>query len=150
MEHAQSIRATRPFAVTLVAGFQLFKAAYLLFLFEKWRVFSTLPGPGKIDSNALFRDLFVLFLPAAAIYSLAIGWGLWRMQRWARELLIAAIINCWMIGSVSFNGLLFGGGVFLDNLEVKVLVCVLVLNLLIYGCLAWYPGVAEAFGERTL
>jgi hypothetical protein len=150
MEDASSAEAARPLSITLVSGFQVLKAGYLLFLFaECWRVLLAFPGPGKFnDVDLLFRDLLILLLPVGAVYSLVIGWGLWRMRPWARKMLIAAIVSCWMNGSFSFNGPLFGGGIFIVSWQDRTLICVLLVDLLLYGCLAWYPNVREAFGER--
>jgi hypothetical protein len=151
MEDASSAEIARPFSITLVSGFQFFKAIYLVFFFAKsWKVLLAFPVPGKIDAEGLFRYLFLLMLPVAAVYSLVIGWGLWRLRGWARRLLISAIVNCWMIGTASFNGPLFGGGILPANWQNRTLICVLLVDLLVYGCLAWYPGVSEAFdAHRT-
>ncbi len=150
MQSTSPSETSRPFSVSLVAGFQVFKAGFLLLYFaQSWRILLAFPKPGKIDDISLFRYVFILSLPVVAIYSLAIGYGLWRMRRWARQALMITIINCWMIGSVSFNGPLLGAGIFMDNWETEALIGALILDLLIYGCLAWYPGVADAFGESS-
>ncbi|MGD0911974.1 MAG: hypothetical protein ABR928_08765 [Terracidiphilus sp.] len=60
-------------------------------------------------------------------------------------MLITAIVNCWMIGTASFNGPLFGGGILPGNWQNRTFICVLLVDLLVYGCLAWYPNVSEAF-----
>jgi len=141
--------AATPVPVKWVAGFQTFKAAYLLFLFVKSMIlFRAFPGPGAVSGEQLLSDLLILLLPAAALYSLALGWGLWRLRPWARRILLLAIVNCWMIGAVSWNGLFFGSAIFLGDLNCRALAGVLVLDLLVYGCLQWYPGVSEAFGAR--
>lgn len=146
MDGSGSIQPARPFSITLVSTFQVFKAGCLLFLFaEYWRVLFAFPVPGKIDADGLFRYLFILLLPVAAVCSLVIGCGLWRVRPWARNMLITAIVNCWMIGTASFNGPLFGGGILPGNWQNRTFICVLLVDLLVYGCLAWYPNVSEAF-----
>jgi hypothetical protein len=133
----------------LVAGFQLFKAGFLVFLFAKlWPSSAGLAVAAGVSSDRLLHKVFILLLPCAALYSLVLSWGLWRLENWSRKILLVAIVDCWMIGFISWNGLFFGSTILLDDLKRGALAGVLVVDLLIYGCLRWYPGVSEAFGER--
>jgi hypothetical protein len=53
MVHARSNRATRPFSIILVAGFQLFSAAYLLYLFQQsFRALAAIKG---LSATLFFR-----------------------------------------------------------------------------------------------
>jgi hypothetical protein len=133
----------------LVAGFQLLKAGFLVFLFAKlWPSIAGLAVARDMSSDRLLRDVFILLLPCAALYSLVLSWGLWRLENWSRKILLVAIVDCWMLGFISWNGLFFSSSILLSDLKWKALAGVLMIDLLTYGCLRWYPGVSEAFGER--
>jgi hypothetical protein len=100
--------------------------------------------------DRLLNGLFVLLLPCAAVYSLVLAWGLWRLQPWARRILLVAIMECWMLGTLSWNGLFFSSSILATDWNWRALAGVLIFDLFIYGCLRWYPGVPEAFGEKDV
>ena len=145
----ESVRNVRPFSVTVAALFLGLETSFFLLAFERsWRVLEKFPVPGKISDDELFRYVFVLLLPVLAAYHAVLAWGLWRLRAWARDWLMFVIVYCTLASGTSLSGLMFGKGIFWPSWDQKASTCVLIFDLFIYGCLAWYPDVAKAFGER--
>jgi len=138
-----------PFPIVLVALFQFLKAGLLLFLAY------TFTGYGAaFTTNDMTVFGLVIFcgamalLGGGALYFAAIGVKLLRLEKSARRTLMWNILAGWLLFGVSFNGLFFGEGPFIDSWKGRSLICVLVLDVFLYCCLVFYPGVAEAFGEQ--
>jgi hypothetical protein len=150
---ANFARKRRPVPITLVALFQFFKAGYLLFIFwEAWMAHLSwtareLPAEDPFVQQ-LIKDPLFLLLPLVAIGSIAFGWGLWQLQKWARNYLMFLIAFGWAEGGFSFNNYLFGGNLIMPVWQRRTTLCVFLLDLFVFCCLAFYPEVGKAFGER--
>lgn len=88
-------RIDRPVAITAIAMFQFAKAWFLLLVVmvlryapEAMQHFPALPQ--AIYFAAHGRDTHGYLLPVIGVYVAVTGWGLWRLQRWARRSLIAS------------------------------------------------------------
>jgi len=139
--------------VTLVALFQFFKAGFLSLIF--WRAWQahlswTAAGQSGDDPFAqkITADPSVLLLPLMAIVFIVFGFGLWFLQDWARRTLVFMILLCWLNGGISFNGLLFGQSVLMNEWNRQALLSVFMVDLLVFCCLVFYPDVKRAFAER--
>lgn len=142
-------RKSPPFPIILVALFQFLKAGLLL-LFAY--VFTDYGAAFKAKDPTAFGLVMLCgamaLLGGGALYFARIGIRLLRLERSARRTLMWNILAGWLLFGVSFNGLFFVEGPFIDSWKGRSLICVLVLDVFLYSCLVFYPGVAEAFGEQ--
>lgn len=97
----------RPNAVTAVAAYQWLKAALFVQMF--WNSWSALPHSSAALTPTLSADhgqnhaMFLLL--AVALYLIVLGWGLFRLQKWA----LLLILLSWLLDLVyDFNPELFG------------------------------------------
>lgn len=58
---------------------------------------------------------------------------------------MAVTVDCWAVGSISFNGLFFGDGILMDDWKRQTLLLVFLMDLVIYCGLALY---SDEFGDR--
>jgi hypothetical protein len=147
-----------PWPIVFIALFQFFKAGYLLYLSTVfWKTYSLWAAAGR-PGNSSFLQIFLnspflVLLPAFSIAFIVIGWGLLRLQDWARKILILAIVCTW-IGSrhgshPSLDAFLFQNSIDLSHVRFGTTFCVLLLDLLVFCCLVFYPDIAKTFGEPT-
>jgi hypothetical protein len=139
----------RPFPVTLVALVQLAKAGFLLFLALKvcgfGEAFTTQDAGG---SSLVIVCALMALLIGFALYIGNNGFGLLRLEKSARRTLMWNIVAGWLLYGVSFNGLLFGESPFIGTWTNRTIISVFLLDTFLYCCLAFYPDVAQAFGEK--
>lgn len=149
----------RPAPVTIIAALHFCAAGFVLSV-----VLLTLVAPGMhINSmlpvqvtayvitghNMVSEGLIPIVMPAIAIYLGAIGWGLWRLQKWARHVLIATsglTVAVWA-RALLIRQWAFGDSLFHDQLARQTVYFMIIINALILGCLTLYPDVAAAFKD---
>ena len=152
---------SRPGLITLIALFQFSKAGLLLIVIAlvleypeiQW---GSLPlwGLVYIASNGAGRPGLVTLL--IVVYSVIIGWGLWVLRRWARNILMvtSGLTTLRWIRYLSINAIISGteSGRHMRTLkpgfEQQSVYLLVLLDALVFCCLAFYPDVAEAFGKK--
>jgi len=97
----------------------------------------------------LIENPFLLLFPIFAMGFIIFGWALWNLRNWARETLIYTTLLCWADGGISLNGLFFGKSVIMYEWNKQTLLSVFLIDFFVVCCLAFYPGVAKAFGGRN-
>jgi hypothetical protein len=137
-----------------VALFQFFKAGFLFLIFWRaWEAHQSWVALGNSAGDPFVKQLienpFLLLFPVFAIGFIIIGGGLWNLRDWARETLIYAALLCWANGGISTNGLFFGKSAMMFEWSKGTLLSVFLIDFFVVGCLAYYPGVAKAFGGRN-
>ena len=147
---AQKARKTPPYPVVLVALCQFLKAGFLLFLLLK---VCDLGGVfNSNDQTAIGQVMMygiMAVLVGGALYFSNSGYRLLRLEKSARRQLMWNIVAGWLLFGTSMNGILFGQGPFISAWPNRILISVLVLDLFLYCCLAFYPNVAESFGDNN-
>lgn len=149
----------RPGPITAIAIFHFCAAAFVLLI-----AVLTLLAPGmQVDSmlviqvtsyvitrrNLVSESLIPLIMPPVAVYLGAIGWGLWKLQKWARHVLIATsgfTVAIWA-RALLIREWAFGDSLFHDPLARQTVYFVILINALILSCLTLYPDVAAAFKD---
>jgi hypothetical protein len=146
------VRQVRPHIVTLIALFQFFRASVLLLMALGTWAFPDLHLDSRAEAPypAIVR-LFVAVL--IAVFYTATGIGLWRLKKWARNIL--------MVGS-GMNVVLWLRGFALewwvsslprrvtphDESGWQLVLAVIFTDLMIFCCLWLYPDVPEAFNRK--
>lgn len=75
-----------PFAVGFLALYEMAKAAIFLFIFAQiWAAHEEQSAVGNLTYDPLYTEPRFLLFPVASIAFLAIAWGIWRLQPWARH-----------------------------------------------------------------
>lgn len=146
----------RPMAVTVIAVYQFFAAGFLVLV----ALLAVLvPGmkfglPEQVITFTLTRhnlppkSLIPIALPALAVYSASIGWGLWCLKAWARNLAVATsgmTVLLWLRALV-FRQWAMGDQLFRDDLARNTVWGVILINAAIALSLVMYPDVTAAFG----
>lgn len=148
---------TRPRTITLIASFQFCKAGFLFALFALiwihpdmkfgsetfWEiVYAASSGAGKPST----------LTPVIAIYAAVVGWGLWSLQRWARNLFMvtSGVSAIAWVRYLALNWAMGGtlGRQLKPGFEQHSVYLLVFLDVLIFFCLKFGPYVAEAFGEK--
>lgn len=150
----------RPFPVTLIALFQFFRAALVICIVASILAFPDWHLDSRLELKALTYLvaqkplpsglLSLVILPALGIYFLVVGTALWRLQKWARNLLLTTTgltAFLWMRRFV-FDSIL-GDTTVIDPTARHLVYAVVMLDILIFCCLAFYPDVAEAFDTQA-
>lgn len=150
----------RPYPVTFIALFQFLGAGLILLV-----ILSTWLNPdahlaSRQDIQALIfiatrhnlapKTLIPYIMPIVAAYLIAIGWGLWHLQKWARHLLIGTsglTVLLWLKVFL-VRQWAFGDEILKDPWARQTVYALILLNALIFGCLTLYPDVAQAFKEE--
>jgi hypothetical protein len=144
----------RPHAVTAIALFQFARAGLiLLFALSKW-----LEPNARLDSRldtkilvyiAARQNASSILLPLSAIFVAAVGWGLWRLKTWARTTLITTSGVTVFLWSRRFAfDWAIGSNTLQSTAQVQTIYAVILIDLLIFCCLSFYPDVADAFGKQ--
>lgn len=155
-------RKTRPGLVTLIALFQFFRAVFLLLVAALIWIYPDM----KFGSLTFWEIVYVasngagkpgFLTPVIALYAAVIGWGLWSLNKWARNLLMVTsglsafrwiryFAMDWAVSGTEVSRNLPSLKPGFEQQSVYLLVA---LDALIFCCLAFYPDVAEAFGKRN-
>jgi hypothetical protein len=155
-------RRVRPGIVALIALFQFSKAAFLILVVAlvwqfpdmQWGSL-TFWGIVYIASHGGGAPGFMT--PLIAAYAAVIGWGLWSMKKWARNLLMITSgfsVVRWA-RYLFLNSVISGTELskHLDSLkpgfEQQSVYVLILLDVLVFCCLAFYPDVAEAFAKEN-
>jgi hypothetical protein len=138
-----------PVPIVLIALYELAKAAYLLFVFYAvWRQ----RGGGQAGVASFGPLAFAL--PIFALIMIIAGLGLLALQRWARHMfLLGGLLALpWFPVLPSLTGSGFGPIVDYQLLRPylprTVMMAIMVIDVLVYAALLFYPDVAESFGEK--
>jgi hypothetical protein len=88
-------------------------------------------------------------LPVAAIYAAVVGWGIWEMKSWARNILMitSGIRALMWTRAIAF----FATGVDQrpqDDWTRQTIYLEIGVDILIFLCLMYGPNVKEAFGPK--
>jgi hypothetical protein len=142
----------RPFPVTCMALFQFAKAAFLLLV-------AALPLLGHEGRLAYIPDLRDLVFVAAhgkdphgllllffGIYAAAIGIGLWRLKRWARNSLVfttGLMLVLWLSHLDFGTDLLVMPAI--SQVEQQTVYIVLLLDFAIFAYLKFHAEIAQSF-----
>ncbi|MGA7244072.1 MAG: hypothetical protein WBX19_12860 [Terracidiphilus sp.] len=138
-----------PVPVFLVALFQFLKAGFLLFLLLKlWGFGAALNDPDKTLFGEVIMGGATAILIGGAVYFSLSALGLLRLERSARRKLMWNILAGWLVFGMSFSGIFFGEGPFIGTWQTRTLICAFLLDSFLYCCLAFYPDVAKAFGDK--
>jgi uncharacterized membrane protein (DUF2068 family) len=165
---ALSTPPARPLAVTVIALFQGFLASYFLYFVT----FAYLNPPnnlgslraalrllvGRTDPRSYVRspheeialDLFLFSIAALVIaaYGAITGWGLWKLEKWARHYVAGGygVMALLWARSFLFFGV-FGGFSRVPAATLQPIYIVVFIEAMISMTLVFHGGVAEAFGE---
>lgn len=149
-EHVQRRRAKPPGPVMLVALFQFAKAAVILSLVVAlWRTGEQLSDKSQFSVGQLLLDIGLAVLVAIAGAWLRNGIGLLRLDKASRRRVMWNIVAGWSLYGISFTGMFFGQSPFVSSWPFRILGGVLLVDLFLYCCLAYYPDVARAFGDTN-
>jgi hypothetical protein len=92
--------------------------------------------------DILIDNPFSFAIPVFSVIAFVIGAGVWRLQPWARHLLIAAAGFAFVRG---LTGHMMGAWVIQAK---RPLSSFIIIDLLMWLTLMYYPDIAQAFGER--
>ena len=147
-EPVQPARRKPPGPVALVALSQFTKATLILFFVSVlWRNREGFSGHGQFPAAEPILYVALAILVAIAASFLRNGIGLLRLDKSSRRRVMWNIVEGWVIYGVSFSGVFFGESPFISSWPNRIVVSVLLVDLILYSCLAFYPDVARAFGE---
>ena len=154
-------RRTCPGIVTLIAVFQFLRGAVLFLVSAiswthpdtQWGSL-TFWGTVYVASNGGGRP--GILTPITAVYAVIIGWGLWSLKAWARNLLMltSGLTAIMWIRYLLFNQVIGGSELskhvhgLRPGFEQQAVSALVLADSLIFCCLAFYPDVAEAFGRK--
>ena len=158
----QSRLRTRPPTVALIALFQFCKAGFLFVLLALIWIYPDM----KFGSETFWEIVYVasngagkpgVLTPVIAIYAAVVGWGLWSLNKWARNLLMvtSGLLTLRWIRYFAMNWMITGTEVsthirsLRPGFEQQSVYLLVALDGLIFCCLAFGPNVAEAFGENA-
>jgi hypothetical protein len=143
----------RPLAVTFIVLYEVAKGALLLYVFRGvWAAHQANVASGQTSNDPVTANPFLLLIPAAALFSLVAGFGLWNLYGWARHaFLFGGLLGLpWlktypttpMATVVDYSGMQ-------SILPRQLLIAIIAFDTLAYVTLVLYPGVAAAFGESS-
>jgi hypothetical protein len=135
----------RPSAVVAVALYQYLKAGLILILFSSfWVEHETKESLGNWYEDPLNQDPSLVLLPLAAALFVFVGWGIWRLQKWARLAPVVLVI----LVSIYWLGL--RPGVLAEpvaHLQPSVWIGAVIVEATTIAMLYLLPDVTEAFGK---
>jgi hypothetical protein len=161
-------RGIHPPVVTFVAAVQLFRAAAALCIGLMLWVLPDLHLDSVMGVKGLAylathhalppRSIAPVVMLAFAAYFILTGYGLWCLQQWARKALLltsGATVILWikyfaldsLIRNTNLGASL--GPSPIDKSALSLITAVILLDALIFCCLALYPEVGRAFGEKN-
>jgi hypothetical protein len=150
----------RPAVVTAIALYEFFRAALILLVLLSIQMDPTGYLTSRLDVQVLtyivtrhnVSSYAIPFLmPLVAVFVLSIGLGLWFLRKWARNALMIAsgttvvlwlrhfLVVDWALGETTLK----------TEAGRQSVYVIIMLDALIFGCLALYPDVAKAFGEKS-
>lgn len=149
---------TRPGPITLIALFQFSKAAFLFVVV----VLVWLSPEMQWGSRTFWGSVYIashggglpsFLTPIVAVYAAIIGVGLWRLQRWARNLLMvtSGLSAARWLRYFSLNWAIGGTGLgkhvnsLNSEFERQTVYVLVLIDIFVFLCLVYFPGVAEAF-----
>jgi hypothetical protein len=157
----REVAKTRPVQVTLIALYHFIGASIiLLFALGSWLY------PGLHISSSLLVQVIVyvitrhniatpmmvpIMLPFFAAYLAAIGWGLWHLMKWARNLVLATsglTVVIW-IRALLVREWALGQSLFKNELAQDTVFVVILINVIILCCLTIYPDVVRVFDQEN-
>jgi hypothetical protein len=145
----------RPGPVTLIALFQFARATFVLLIVLIIWVSPSMHVDSRLDIQAITyiaarRDISPVLLPISAVFLAAVGVGLWQLKIWARLTLMTTsglTVLSWL-RRFWFDWAT--GHVTLESDEQRhIILAVMFIDSVVFGCLAFYPDVADAFRDRT-
>jgi hypothetical protein len=148
-----------PLAVVLIAVLQFARAGVILFVVLCTWLFpdANLTSRPEIKvlvyvaaaQNLPAAILVPVVMPAVALSLLAVGLGLWFLKSWARKILMltSGITAVLWIRRFFFDAA-FGNSTFQTDLGRQTVYFVVLLDSLVFCCLAFLPDITEAFGKR--
>jgi hypothetical protein len=140
--------ANIPIPVVLIALYEFAKAGYLLF------VFYSVWAPRKSGPAGGAADPLVFALPFFATVMIIAGIGLLGLQRWARHMfLLGGLLSLPWLPSLPFRPPYYLGPIVdYHSLEPflprTAMLAIVVIDVVVYVALMFYPDVAESFGEK--
>lgn len=147
----QPVSRKPPWPIVLIAVFQFVKAGYLLYLSVIfWNAYSAWVAAGRPETPFLKSFLdnpFIVLFPVLAIGFVVLGFGLFQLRRWARQWLLWNTVICWADGGFSFSGLFFGDTVVIRHWHMHTVICVFLLDLFVFCCLAFYPDITKTVSD---
>lgn len=139
-------RPARPFVLTLVAIYQCVFAALLLLYFRMTWLLHQSHDPRSLTTlDPFIENPFLFFLPPFAVFSVAMGWGVWRLQAWARHALIftSGITIYFWFRDARYHPL------FIKTAEDRhTFIPFLVIDAVILLILTLYPEIGKTFNDR--
>jgi hypothetical protein len=147
--------AKRPFAVTLIALFQFAKAVFLLIAARELGVDPTRQMRSPLTVQALMYiaahgNARGVLVPIVATYIGVVGWGLWRLKQWARNLLMvtsAVTVAVWIRRLVLVDWAL-KSPTLKSELARQSVYIVLLMDALVFAYLAFDLHTIEAFAKN--
>lgn len=144
-----------PIPVALIAFYQFAKAAYILYAFHAaWVAHKIALQAGQTTSDPFASNGLGFLLPVFALIMVVAGVGLIGLQRWARHMLLAggALALPWLpvlpYPTQSFFSHIVDYNSLRPFLPQAVMLTIMVIDVLAYAVLVFYPDVAESFGEK--
>jgi len=140
-------RPARPFVLTLVAIYQCVFAVLALLYFRQMWLLHLAHDPASLTTwDPFIENPFLFFLPPFAVFSIAMGWGIWRLQVWARHALIVtcgAALWTWFRNAGRYHSLI------LKTAEDRhTFIPFLVIDAVILLILILYPEIGKTFSDR--
>ncbi|HTB95629.1 MAG TPA: hypothetical protein VK716_01355 [Terracidiphilus sp.] len=158
-----STKMERPTAVTALAFFQFAKSLFLVLV--------VILALGHSDSHWGSQTFWALsylashggglpsiFTPLSAAYAAVVGWGLWSLKGWARNLLMATsgLSALRWIRYFSVNAVIGSDLSEMSNrahfvstdFQRQTVYALVAIDLIVLGCLTLLPDVPEAFRKK--
>ena len=147
--------SVRPGIVELVALYQFAKAALLIFTFALVVYYPSL----RWESESFWQAVYVASngggkpgyqTLAVGLYAVAVGWGLWNLKKWARYCLMvtSGMTAALWIRYLSLNFALgWNSRGPKTGFERESVYMLIMVDVIVFCCLALYPDVAESFGR---
>ena len=148
----------RPTIVTLIALYEFFRAAFILLILLTTRFDPNAYLASRLDAQVLTyvvtrHDISTyanpLIMPVVAGLVFSMGLGLWLRKKWARNSLMIASGTSVVLWLRRFSlDWAFGQTTLKTPAGQQSVYAVILIDVLIFMCLAFYPDVAESFGKE--
>jgi hypothetical protein len=149
----------RPLVVTAIAIYEFFRASIILLVLLSTR----LDPNGYLTSRMDVRILTYvvtrhnvstyansIIMPLVAVSVFSIGLGLWFLRKWARNAVMissGATVVLWLRRILVDQAL--GEAIVKSQPGGQSVYVVIMIDTLIFSCMALYPDIASAFGEKN-